>query len=388
MQILPVMRLHNLFPILCLAAVGCQSYAPLSSDKNATWATKKAYHNLANISSSGIMIGYEDALAYGIGWWDEKDMCDMYRVSGEYPAIYGWDLGDIHNTQNLDTVSFSRMIDWIKEVHLSGGINTVSWHMDNPVSGASSWDKSDIVSSILPGGSHHQNLLYKLDRSARFLKNCKIGNAYIPIIFRPFHEHNGDWFWWGKGNTTEANYIKLYQFVAHYLQNEHDIHHLIYAFSPDRSRISNVLDTSAYLYGYPGDSYVDLIGIDNYHDVRPSENASTNTQAIKNFVTSLEVVTEIALQKGKVAALTETGFEGIKDDRWFTEWILKPLLSSQKAQRIAYILFWRNRNTKHHYMAYPKHRAEKDFIQFVNDPNILTLKDIQKQTPKYDSNLE
>lgn len=45
----------------------------------------------------------------------------------------------------------------------------------------------------------------------------------IPVIFRPYHEHNGDWFWWGKGVNSEEDYIKLWQFTVEYLRDEKDV---------------------------------------------------------------------------------------------------------------------------------------------------------------------
>lgn len=373
----------SIYIVLLAFLTSCGRGTVLTSDQKSTSETSDLYNKLIKRSGKGIMVGYQDALAYGIGWKEKDDMCDMYRSSGEYPAIYGWDIGNIHKNENLDSVSFPKMINWIKKVHLMGGINTISWHMDNPVTGASSWDKSKIAQDILPGGKAHELFVSKLDRAAIMLKNCKINDTYIPIIFRPFHEHNGDWFWWGKGNVTEEEYQSLYRFVVDYFRNNHNIHHLIYAFSPDRSRIEDLDDESQYLYGYPGDSYVDLIGIDNYMDMGISSVDTINEKAINNFVKSLEMVTEIAANKGKLSALTETGSEGIKDNKWFTKKILNPLLTSEKAQRISYILMWRNANKTHHYMVYPEHPVRDDFIEFINHPLILTLSDVSKNKRKF-----
>ena len=371
-------RLTGLIMLIILTATfSCKVIPPLHSDPDASKATKKAYQRFKHLSNEGTMIGYEDALAYGIGWRGGGiEQCDMYRASGAYPAVYGWDLGDIHKTANLDTVPFSNMIEWIKLVHDHGGINTISWHMDNPVNGNSSWDKTPVGQDILPGGAHHDQLLEKLDRAASFLKACKSDNSHVPIIFRPYHEHNGNWFWWGKGNLTEEEYIALFQFTADYLRKAHSIHHLIYAFSPDRSRIATPSDTSAYFYGYPGDEYVDLIGLDNYRDVRATGVDSLNQIGIENLKLSLEMITDIAEQKGKIAALTETGSESITDEKWFTQRLLKPLLSSEKAQRLSYILTWRNANTVHHYMTYPGHLSQDDFKDFISHPHTLSLEDI------------
>lgn len=362
--------------LLCIFS-SCNSSRVFTSDKNSNNAAKGLLERLKN-TKEGFMVGYEDALAYGVDWKAEKNMCDMYRTSGEYPAIYGWDLGDVHTARNLDNVSFVNMLVWIRQVHQSGGINTISFHMDEPISGESSWTKVKIMKDILPGGKHHDKIKTHLDHAAKFLKNCKIGDDYIPIIFRPWHEHNGDWFWWGKGNADEQDYIKLYQFTADYFKKEHNIHHLLYAFSPDRSRIKNIEDKSEYLYGYPGDDYVDLIGLDNYWDVKQSGEKNTDEKSIKSFVRSLEVLSDVAEERGKIAALTETGLESINNDKWFTERILNPIKSSEKAQKIKYILFWRNNDTKHHFMAYPEHTVKDDFNVFIKDPLTLTLKDIGK----------
>ena len=366
--------------LFCLMVLlSCKSYGPLLSDTDATKETRKRYRQLRKLSSKGVMIGYQDALAYGIGWKEEDNMCDMYRTSGEYPAVFGWDFGDIHKPTNLDTVSFSRMVNWIRKVHSMGGINTISWHMDNPVSGASSWDNADIAGLILPGGKHHDKFIEKLDKAAILLNQCRSGNEPIPIIFRPFHEHNGDWFWWGKGNTSEEDYVSLFRFVHHYFTEVHGIHHLIYAFSPDRSRLQDTFSSKEFLYAYPGDEYVDILGLDNYEDVKSCETKAMNEVKIQNLIHSLEVLTDIAAEKGKIAALTETGLEGIKEERWFTRRILEPLLASEKAQRISYVHMWRNANKVHHYMIYPEHPNKADFIKFVNEPIILTLKDISRK---------
>lgn len=340
-------------------------------------AAQTLYKRIDSLAQKGIMIGHQDALAYGLGWWNVPDGSDMYRVSGEFPAVYGWDLGDIHLDRNLDSVSFQDMKNWMIDVHENGGINSISFHLDNPVNGNSSWDTSKIVSTILPGGIHHAAFTKHLDHTATFLKDLKDKNGQmVPVIFRPWHEHNGNWFWWGKGNATEKEYIDLYRFTVTYFENTHHIHHLLYAFSPDRSRIADPASKEEYLYGYPGDEYVDLLGLDDYRDVYVSPIDSLNKKGIASLTKALEMVTDLAAEKHKLSALSETGSEAINDAKWFTERILGPIASSEKAKRIAYVLFWRNARENHHYMAYPGHKTVANFKTFVDDPLTLTLKDI------------
>ncbi len=91
------------------------------------------------------------------------------------------------------------MKDYIRHVYDRGGVITLSWHLNNPLTGKTAWDPAPgTVASILPGGAKHE--LYKswLDKVGNFILNVKGKNdEYIPIIFRPFHELNGNWFWWG-----------------------------------------------------------------------------------------------------------------------------------------------------------------------------------------------
>jgi len=95
-----------------------------------------------------------------------------------------------------------------------------------------------------------------------------------------------------------------------------------------------------------------------------------------NLRESLELIVEIASEKGKIAALTETGDEKIRDPEWFTNRILNPILTSPETQNIAYIMMWRNHSKSHHYMPYPGHPSTKDFKAFIRHPFTLTLKDI------------
>ena len=99
------------------------------------------------------------------------------------------------------------MIDAYKK----GGIITVSWHANNPTSNGDSWDKTSTVSNIIKGGKHHDKYQLWVKRVADFLKSVEINNQPIPVVFRPFHEMNGSWFWWGAQHCTTGEYKALYR---------------------------------------------------------------------------------------------------------------------------------------------------------------------------------
>jgi mannan endo-1,4-beta-mannosidase len=348
---------------------------PLLIDEDATKQTKNLYEFLSSIDNTETLFGHQDDLLYGIGWNDNLKDSDVQRLSGDLPVVYGWDVGSLGNEHNLDSVAFKSILKGIKKVYKSGGINTISWHMENPVTGGSSWDITSNISEILPGGTRHEVFIAKLDLFAELIDKCKVGfGKRIPIVFRPYHEHNGDWFWWGKKQTDEADYIALWRFTVDYLRDEKQIHNLIYAFSPDRSRLNLKDGWQEYHYGYPGDDYVDIIGLDNYWDLGHKQNNRTSAQQYEDYLQSIQLISKIAADKGKVAALTETGNSTVSIDNWYTERLLTPL--KHKDTKIAWALVWRNANMEHYYVPIKGHKNEQDFIKFVENKSTLFLSDI------------
>ncbi|MBT1709053.1 beta-mannosidase [Fulvivirgaceae bacterium PWU5] len=368
--------IRSLLYILVASIVTIPTFAQHPLDPQATAGTASLYRNLQSLSTKGILFGHHETDAYGVGWTGTEGRSDIKDVCGAYPAVHGWDLGKEGQRNNIDGVPFESMHRWIRDVYTRGGINTISWHVDNPVTGGGSWDTTRAVQSILPGGKQHADFVQRLDRVAAFLAACRHGHSPIPIIFRPFHEHNGNWFWWGKGLCTEEEYIQLWRFTIDYLKNTKGLHHILYAFSPDRSRMNLKDARSSYLYGYPGDDYVDILGYDNYMDVGITWNKKSPEEQADDLRTGLSAVSALAREKKKVAAFTETGLEGVTNPSWYTDIILKPLKSDRSIQ-MAYIMVWRNGNDKHHYAPYPGHPAAADFQVFYQDPYTVFENDLE-----------
>ena len=352
-------------------------------DSQATPETKALHANLIRIADSGFLFGHQDTDAYGVGWQADESRSDVKDITGDFPAVHGWDLGKIGRSMNIDSVDFGRMHGWIKAAYKRGAINTISWHLDNPLTGESTWSKGAAVKESLPGGKSHNKFLEHLRHLADFLEACEVDGVKIPIIFRPWHEHNGDWFWWGKGIASEEDYISLWIFTVKYLRDERNLHHLLYAFSPDRSRIDLKNFSKSYLYGYPGDEWVDVLGYDNYHDMRPKP--GERERRAKELASGLSQLSSLAKEKKKVAALTETGQEKIPEENFFTDFVLEAI-KSDPSIRISYMMFWRNARTSHHYIPFKGHAAADDFVNFFKDPITLFEGDImnmyqQQKTP-------
>lgn len=352
-------------------------------DSNATYETKALLWNLHNLSDDHLLFGHQDDLAYGVNWEHESGRSDVRDVTGSFPAITGWELGDLETgaKESLDKINFEDIKGWIKDTYKRGGISTISWHMDDPISGSSSWYKASVVEHLIPGGSHHEKFKTYLDTFAAFNDDLKITQKngteiHVPIIFRPWHEHTGDWFWWGKGNVSEVDYQTFWRFTVTYLRDVKGAHNLIYAYSPDRGRIDLDNFKRDYLWGYPGDAYVDIIGLDDYGDLGRTSNNEEREQKIENLARSLQYTAEIATVKNKVAALSEGGQDGVADTKLWTERLLAGVLANKKTRKIAYALVWRNANKErekkdHFYAPYPGHPSADDFIAFYKNPYVL-----------------
>ncbi len=335
-------------------------------DHCATKQTKALYENLKTQADSGILFGHQDALSYGVKWkeWHKKKS-DVQEVCGKYPAVFGWDVSKLGtSTHNIDSVNFRQMKRWIKEVYKMGGVNTVSWHLDNFVDGGNAWEVGGrVIERILPNGSHHQQYKEKLDLFAEFIEDLTVGFIFktdIPIIFRPFHEHTGHWFWWGSPHhSTPEEYKALWQFTVEYLRDKKGLHNLLYAYSPDVFE-----DEAHYLQCYPGDDYVDILGLDDYHDFG-------SHGSIDDLLKRLRIIVNLANKKGKVAALTETGLDKIPQDDWWTNTLLYHIKNDSVANKIAWILVWRNARLEHHYAPYPNHPSAPNFVKFSNDSTMI-----------------
>lgn len=356
--------------LLVLLIIGFSASAgkPKPSDKKATPETIKLYQNLLKLQKKGLMFGHQDALAYGHDWVYEEGRSDVKDVCGDYPAVYGWELGhlELGDAYSLDSVHFDKIQNWIKIVYNCGGLNTISWHLRNPLTGDNSWDTSskEVVSSILPGGKKHELFKQYLDKLADFFLALKTDDGtYIPVLFRPFHEHTGSWFWWGRNLCSVEDYTALWRFTVSYLQNEKNVHHLLYSYSTDRF---NTMEE--YLERYPGDDIVDVIAFDLYD--RGSDFMST----LKNCV---EKVSTYAKEKGKIATVSESGGPIETNTQWWTQ-----VLEVLKPYDLSYVLVWRNPYKPADHGAYGPHKghpSSENFIEFYKNPYTLFQKEITKE---------
>jgi len=322
---------------------------------------------LHDSSQRGILFGHEDALSYGIGWkyHDEPGACDVKKVCGDYPAVFGWDLGHIEvgSPCNIDQVDFDLMRSQIVRAHKMGAINTISWHAHNPVTGGDTWDTdARVLEKILPGGSHAKKFREWLTILGAFLKSLQDEHgAPVPVLFRPWHEHTGEWFWWGEGHCSREEFIELWQYTVAFLRDTMDVHNLLYVYSTDK-----VISEQQYLEKYPGDEWIDVLGIDVYDF--PHQGVDYN----QVMPECLSVLRSIGLQKNKPYALTETGNLCVQPKKWWTE----SLLRLARGYGLSWCLVWINLEVAQYYGPHPGNASAKDFVEFYRSPETIFAGDL------------
>jgi len=142
-----------------------------------------------------------------------------------------------------------------------GCIVTASWHLNNPWTGNDCKDRTKVdLKSLLPGGTHRAKWLSRLDVIAAELQILQAKER--TVLWRPFHEMNADWFWWGKVPPTDFKtlWIDMYQYFT---LTKH-LNNLIWVYTPYNIDAEDRLPYNTY---YPGNEYVDIVGVDVYDDV-------------------------------------------------------------------------------------------------------------------------
>jgi len=351
----------------CKSTLMTKSSEQKLADKQANIEAKHLMLRIKEIPKLGYALGHQDATAYGVGWKNDGTLykSDINEVAGDFPAVYGFELGhlELGHEQNLDTVNFKLMSKLIRKAHKKGGIITLSWHPDNPVTKKSAWDPSPAVSQVLEGGTLHPKYRAWLIKVADFMNGLKTKSGKpIPIVFRPYHEMNGSWFWWGHGNCTPEEFKLLWKETFKLFTTKYNVHNLLYCYSTDA-----VESGEEYLKFYPGDEYVDILGIDLYHK-------NTTEEYISLLNHNLSLVSYLAKHKNKPYALTEGGLNMVPVEDWWTQVLDKNI--SDKG--ISWALFWRNAWPDHHFAPFIGQKSAEDFKKFKERPHVFFLKDLKK----------
>ena len=229
------------FDSLTVTEGGSTSGAKLSN-ANATAETQSLYSYLCDTYGNHILSGQQESTWMGS---EDYEFNIIQNASGKLPVIRGLDyMGD-----GFDGVN-RRAKAWAAK----GGIVTICWHCGSDFSGSHAEGLAtnlDWNNALTPGTNAYNNLIAGMDKGAKALKELQ--DAGVPVIWRPFHEFDGGWFWWGKGGGE--NFKKLWRIMYDRYTNVWGLNNLIW-----------ILGYSGEIKDgwYPGDDCVDIIGSDTY----------------------------------------------------------------------------------------------------------------------------
>ena len=366
-------------PTVSIDVVTPQNVKNYMVDKNASTETAALFYNLRNLGKSKTLIGQQDAFN---SFYQNSGSSDIKKTTGNDPSILGSDFMFITDKDNPNNNWYvqqeNKIIQDTKDAYAKGMINTFCWHLREPYNEKSfysadmtSEQRTDAFKSLAPGGKFNDWYKKKLDKVASVVSNLKDTNGkQIPIIFRPFHEFDGNWFWWGANYCTAEEYISVYRFTINYLRDTKNVHNILFAFSPDNSYTT----PSSYLSRYPGDDYVDILGMDNYGDF---DNKGTSGASLAN--SKLKLISDLAISKNKIAALTETGYRVTSTtpaiNNWFSTYLYDAITNNNL--QIAYVMFWSNTSSGY-YVPTPGNSNVADFQNFTLKSKIILQNNISK----------
>ena len=375
-------------------------------DSKATDATGKLYGYLMGLGKSDKVIFGHQNDTHRKATYTGGSESDIKDITGSIAGVVGIDTlsltGDeLTDEQKADAkergISYAEKAAEIgREAAAQGGILTLSAHMPNfdivkkkgknsegkydYTNYSASTTSGDVVDRILPGGDLNDVYTEFLDIIAEYAHEL----SDIPIIFRPLHENNGSWFWWGGAFCDAQTYKSLFAYTVEYLRDEKDVHNFLYAYSPN-GPFKNEDD---YLSRYPGDEFVDIVAFDMYHE-NPSKDAE-NDPWFKSLEETINIVQGVADKRGKLSAATELGVKenggglSLSDNankKWFA--MVSDIISKSN---MPYYMTWANFNTSDNFFApfmvdeNKGHEMINDFIEYYNDSKSVFADQIGEYT--------
>lgn len=367
-----------LISIVIIFIVGCKKDnpagspsgrdTPLTEDSVLSPSARTFLNKLKALADAGkTLTGHQATTIAGVGWrlWQQPDHSDFLAVSGKFPALYGWELAHPPNDpgNTYDAVSYQTTIQEALKAYYRGGVNTFSIHPYRLDNNGNSWDNTPgYLARLLPDGDLHPQYKAVLDRYITVLRTLKDSSGMqIPFIFRPYHEANHSWFWWGNTACTDTDFKSFFRFTVLYMRSN-GLNNMLVCYAPGYFG-----DTNTYYARYPGDDVVDILGFDGYYGNNNGHGTDWNT--LQNHLTILK---QIATSKGKPAAWAETGERVITANDYFSQ--LDQTIRASGLQP-AYLMFWANYHAGEFYIPYEAMNApalKTDFIRFLDKTTYLT----------------
>jgi mannan endo-1,4-beta-mannosidase len=279
------------FIVFVLAAIlGCAGWAQTGPEPVNPHSTPEARALLAylySISGKATIAGQHNYPNVGARWTDMA-----YDLTAKYPGLFGGDFGFSGGEDKDSMLARPAMIEEVKRQYRNGAVVTLTWHEvrptdDEPVAFKDSVQghltDAEWKELLTPGSLLNLRWQAQVDVIAGYLKQLQ--DAHVPVLFRPYHEINGNWFWWG-GRPGKGGSAALYRQIYDRFVNVHHLDNLLWVWNAGAPG-GNAGPIEPY---YPGAQYADLVTMDTYGEFNQEHYMRT-----------------LALAGGKPIALAEVG---------------------------------------------------------------------------------
>ena len=236
-------------------------------NSNATPEARALLKRLCDVSGKGILSGQ-----HNFPNQRSQDSDKVNSITGKYPAIWGSDFGFTDGEDKDSVLHRDLMIEEAKKQAAAGSIIYFCWHMlrpteDEPGKPMASWRGSvqarltddQWEELITPDTPLHQRWERYMDTAAGYLKQLQ--DARIPVLWRPMHENNGSFFWWG-GRPGPMGTQQLYREVYARMTYVHHLDNLIWVWNQN-----GPAPAGEFARYFPGQKYVDVLSYDNYRNL-------------------------------------------------------------------------------------------------------------------------
>ena len=340
------------------------------ADSEATAPAKALAAYLLGVQKEDkVLVGHQNSTFRSVR--DNGKTSDVYDITSSEAGLFGIDTLALAGSECSSENPMEASLEASRKAYQGGSILSLSCHMPNFTNAKikktedpehpydfsqcdfmESKDLTPCADYILEGGAYNAQYNAYLDIIAEYALTLQEEN--IPILFRPFHENSGGWFWWGT-STSADSYRAIWRYMVHYLQGK-GVHNLLYVYSPN----GPVASKEDYLARFPGDAYVDVLGFD-YYDDYADVSRYTGDVYFEALAKSCDVVSGLAKEKGKIPAIAETGIRitgAGKDSLMVTgnpttgkDWYNK-VIDTAAAHEIPYFLLWANFDSSNFFIPY------------------------------------
>jgi mannan endo-1,4-beta-mannosidase len=265
MNTMGMMRIAAGVLAAALGVGGWAQTAPEPVNPHATPEARALLAYLYSISGKGTITGQHNYPNTGSRWTDMA-----FDLTGKYPGLFGQDFGFSGGDDKDSVLSRPAMIEEVERQYRNGAVIALTWHAVRPTEDEPVTFKDSVQGHLTdyewhelltPGSPLYNRWCAQVDLIAGYLRQLR--DAHVPVLFRPYHEMNGNWFWWG-GRPGMDGSAALYRQIYDRFVNVHHLDNLVWVWNVNvpGGNASPIVDY------YPGPQFADVVTMDNYGEFK------------------------------------------------------------------------------------------------------------------------